>query len=217
MSEFIDAIRAGDAARVESLLDGDPALIGETENGVTPLLLAVYHGKGDVARILAARAPLSFAEACALGDADRAEALLAADPSLLHSRTPDGFPAFAVAIFFGQGALARRLIERGADVNLVATNAMRVAPVHAAAAARDYETMRMLLERGADPNARQQMDYTPLHDTAGRGDIELAKLLVQHGADPAVANEDGMTALDIALKNRHAEYAEWIQAPGARQ
>ena len=97
--------------------------------------------------------------------------MLAEDPQLLHSRTPDGFPAAGLAIFFRHGELARWLIEQGADVNAAADNAMKVAPVHAAAAACDRETMALLLARGADPNAKQQVDYTPLHGAASRGDI----------------------------------------------
>lgn len=211
MSEFTDAIKAGDAARAGALLDADPSLLETSETGVTPILLAVYHGKRDVAQLLAARAKsLTFGEAIALGDAERTKEMLANDASLLHSRTADGFPPAGFAIFFGHGELARWLIEQGADVNAAAANAMRVAPVHAAAAACDRETMRMLLERGADPNARQQMHYTPLHGAASRGDIEMAKLLLAHGADRDAKASDGMTPADVARKYAHPEFAEWI-------
>jgi uncharacterized protein len=211
MSTFTDAIKAGDAARVSALLDEDPALLRSSENDVTPILLAIYHGKRDIAQLLVDRgASVSFPEACALGDAARAKSMLARDPSLLHSRTADGYPAIGLPIFFGHPELARWLIEQGADVNAAADNAQRVAPVHAAAAVRDVDTMRMLLERGADPNAKQQMDYTALHGAASRGDIEMAKLLLAHGADRDAKGSDGMTPADVARKYGHPEFAEWI-------
>ena len=216
MSEFTDAIKAGDVERVRALVTENVALMRAAENHVTPLLLALYHGKRDVAQLLVERgAPVSFGEACALGDDARVRELLAGDPTLLRSRTADGFPAVGLAIFFGHGALARWLIEQGADVNAAADNPQRVAPLHAAAAVRDRETMRELLERGADPNAKQQNDYTPLHGAASRGDIEMAKLLLEHGAQRDAHTSDGMTPADVARKYNQDAFAEWLS--GVRQ
>ena len=48
------------------------------------------------------------------------------------------------------------LLEHGADADDDADNPFGVRPVHAASAAHDHETMRLLLEAGADPNQRQQ-------------------------------------------------------------
>ena len=212
MREFIEAIKAGDAARVTALLNENPAVVRNAENNITPLLLALYHGKRDIAQLLVDRgAPVSFAEACALGDEARVRELLGADPTLIRSKSADGFPGAGMAIFFGHGELARWLIEQGADVNAAAENAMRVAPVHAAAAARDHETMRALLERGADPNAKQQMDYVALHGAASRGDIEMGKLLLEHGADRAARGSDGKTPADVAREHGHPAFAEWIE------
>lgn len=214
MSEFTDALKAGDAARVRALAEADASLLTTPENGVTPLLLALYHGKADLAHLLVTLgAPVSFAEACALGDEARAKALLNRD--VLDARSPDGFPPLGFAIFFGHGALARWLIEQGADVNAAAENAQRVTPAHAAAATCDRETMRVLLERGADPNARQQMDHTPLHGAASRGDIEMAKLLLAHGADRNATSSDGLTAAGIARKYGKGEFAEWFESQDA--
>jgi uncharacterized protein len=209
----MDAIKAGDLDRVAALLDGDPALAGVAENGVTPVLLAIYHGRKDVARMLVERgAPLSFGEACALGDGERVRQMLAADPRLLHTRTADGYPPMAMAIFFGHGELARWLIEQGADVHAYAENANRVAPVHAAAAACDRETMRLLLEKGADPDARQVSDYTPLHGAASRGDVEMAKLLLAHGAQRDPRGSDGKSVADVAREHSQRAFADWIEA-----
>ena len=213
MSELTDAIKAGDVQRIGALIDADPAVLSTSENNITPLLLAIYYGKKEVAQLLIDRgAPLSFGEACALGDTDRAQTMLAADPGLIDSRTPDGYPAAAIATFFGHGALARWLFEQGADVNAYADNANRVAPVHAAAAARDRETMRLLLERGADANAKQIMDYTALHEAGGKGDVEMARLLLAHGADRNAKGTDGKTVADVARERGQAEFAEWIEA-----
>jgi uncharacterized protein len=213
MSELTEAIRNGDAAMVSTLLDVEPGLLGSSENGVTPLLLAIYHGKADIARLLVERgAPVSFGEACALGDLEKVRSMLAADASLLEKRTPDGFPPFGMAIFFRHPDVARFLAEQGADVNAAADNAMRVAPVHAAAAACDHDTMRLILDRGGDANARQQMDYTAMHGAAARGDKEMATLLLEHGAERAPKGSDGQTPADVARSHGHPEFAEWIES-----
>ena len=214
MSTFIDAIKAGDAAKVSDLLDQDPSLVRTPENNITPILLAVYHGKADIARLLAERAgdDITIGEACAIGDSERVKAMLARDPSLLNSRTADGYPIAGLPIFFRHPELARWLLEQGADVNAVAENAQRVAFVHAAAAACDHETMRMLLERGADANAKQQLDYTPMHTAASRGDKEMAKLLLAHGADPNAKGSDGQSPADVARSHKQPEFAEWIES-----
>lgn len=212
MSELTEAIKAGDTERALALVEGDPSLLQAAENNVTPILLAIYHGKADLARELAGRSTkLSFGEAVALGDADRVRQMLGDDPSLLETRTPDGFPPVGFAIFFRHPDVARHLIEQGANVNAAAENAQRVAPVHAAAAVCDRETMQLLIERGADVNAKQQLDYTPLHGAASRGDVEMAKLLLAHGAIRDAKGSDGATPGDIARKYGHADFAEWIE------
>lgn len=213
MSELAEAIKRGDAAGVAALLDADAALAGAADNNVTPILLAIYHGKPEIAALLIERgAPVSFGEAVALGDIERVAAMVAADPGVIHSRTPDGFPPLGLAIFFRHSKLARWLIEHGADVDARADNAQRVAPIHAAAAVCDRETMAALLERCADVAAKQQMDYTALHGAASRGDIEIAKLLLASGANRNATATDGLTPADVARKYGHPEFADWLDS-----
>jgi ankyrin repeat protein len=196
---LFDAIRNNDDATIAALLDGDRSLLDARLNGVTPVLFAVYNGHGELARLFRDRgAVLTFGEACALGDETLALQMLDADPVLLDAYSEDGFPPVGLAIFFRHPKLAQELIDRGANVNAAARNAIGVAPVHAAAAVRDAGTMRLLLARGADANARQQLGYTALHTAAQLGDDEIVELLLAHGADPRAAGDDGKTPADLA-------------------
>ncbi|HEV7919386.1 MAG TPA: ankyrin repeat domain-containing protein [Thermoanaerobaculia bacterium] len=202
--DIFDAIQSNDAAAVVRLLDEDPACLHARRNGATPLLWAVYHGHPELAQQLVARgAPVSFAEACALGN-------VTSMPEDINQRSEDGFPPLGLAIFFGHGELARELIARGADVDAAAENAQRVAPLHAAVAVCDRATLRKLLERGADPNAKQQADFTPLHGAASRGDREAAELLLAHGADRKAKSADGKTAADVARERGYPSVAEFL-------
>jgi ankyrin repeat protein len=206
MDELLEAIRGGDASRVAAILDADPSLLDGPG-----LMQSLYRGRTDLVRLFLDRGHrTTFCEAAALGDVARLRELLDADPSLLDAFGDDGFNALGLSIFFRHPEVARLLIERGADVVAPARNAMKVAPVHAAATQGDRELMQLLLERGADPNARQQMDYTPLHGSAARGDHETARLLVERGADARAQASDGKTPADVARERGFNELAAWL-------
>ena len=211
--ELFNAIKQNDADAVTALLDEDPSLLGATSHDITPILFAVYHGHPEMALLFTDHgAELSFGEAVALGDRRKVGEMLDRDPSLLHSYTADGYPAVGLAIFFRHPDLARELIERGADVGARARNPQQVMPVHAAAAACDVETMRLLLDRGAEVDARQQMGYTALHAAAGRGDEKMLDVLLARGADARLKTDDGKTAADIAAEHGHPQVAERLRS-----
>ena len=210
--ELFEAVRKGDGGRVKALLDEDPSLVTVKSGNVSAILLGLYYGHPEIAQVFVQHgAKLSFHEACALGDASAMQ-VLDKNPGLLNALSEDGFPPVGLAIFFRHPELARKLIERGADVNAVAKNPQRVAPVHAAVTVKDYATTRLLLERGANANARQQEGFTGLHTAAGHGDVEMAKLLIEFGADPHAQTDDGKNAGDVAEKFGHPAFAEWFRA-----
>jgi ankyrin repeat protein len=97
-------------------------------------------------------------------------------------------------------------------VTAAAKNPQRVAPVHSAVSVRDYETMKLLLQRHADPNARQESGFTALHSAAAHGDIEMAKLLLEFGADSKALTDDGKDAAAIAEKYNQPAFAEWFRS-----
>ncbi|KAL1515898.1 hypothetical protein AB1Y20_002512 [Prymnesium parvum] len=56
----------------------------------------------------------------------------------------------------------------------------------------------LLVERGANVNAKAADGNTPLHMAAREGDAELADFLLGVGADPALLNGQNQTALEVA-------------------
>jgi ankyrin repeat protein len=103
------------------------------------------------------------------------------------------------------------LIEAGAAVDAVAANPMAVMPLHSAASARNLETVRLLLDHGAPPNARQHGGWAPIHAAAQNGDRAMIELLLQHGADPKLANDEGKTPAMVAREKGHAEVAALLE------
>src|SRR5438128_5136361 len=98
---LFEAIRTNDASSVAALLDGDPSLLDARQNGITPVLFAIYNGHAELARLFLDRgAVLTFGEACALGDEELAMGMLEGDAALLDDYSDDGFPAVGLAIFF---------------------------------------------------------------------------------------------------------------------
>ncbi len=65
----------------------------------------------------------------------------------------------------------------------------------------------MLLDAGADPNARSASGGTPLHTAAFTGDLTMVRTLLAAGASPPVEDERGRTALDLARERSNAEAA----------
>ena len=54
----------------------------------------------------------------------------------------------------------------------------------------------LLIQEGADVNAKNMDGATPLHGAALFGEVETVKLLIQKGADVNVRNNQGATPLD---------------------
>jgi ankyrin repeat protein len=211
--EFLAAIAAGDLARVRVLLEEEPSLAAEKNaSGVSAPLLALYHHQPEIAKLLVVRkrtlAPLDVFEAAAFGDTARLEEVLDEDPAEVDAFSRDGFFPLGLAAFFGHEAAVALLLDRGANPRLQARNPMKVAAIHAAAAAKSVSISRRLIEAGADVNAVQQGKFTPLHAAAMEGQLELAKLLLDRGADPSARTEDGRTALDLAQGAGHTELVE---------
>lgn len=153
---------------------------------MTDVLEAIYRGDRAEAKRLAAGRDLNVHEAAALGRPERLRELLEEDPSRVNVFADDGFQPLGLACFFGHVDAARLPVERGAEVNSASRNQMKVMPLHSAAAAQDpdmrYEIAKLLLEAGADPNARQQDEFTPLMAADQHGDARLRELLAEHGA-----------------------------------
>jgi uncharacterized protein len=184
------AIKSGDVEALNALLADDPGLANAREDGVSAVLVSLYH-RQDAARdaLLAAGAEVGPLEAAALGELDKL------DPD---ARGADGFTALHLAAFFGGADSVRALLAAGADANADAENPLRVRPLHSAVASRDCESVRALLEAGAEPNVVQQGGFTPLHGAAHAGEAEMVRLLIAHGADPQMTTDDGKDARALA-------------------
>ena len=208
-----ELLQAGDVDGLRRILQQEPAAPDSRDStGVSLLMHSLYRGRPDLVELIARRKKaLDIFEATALGSLDRLKQCLRDDPSLINSRSKDGFTALHFACFFGQPEAARLLIESGATVDAVAANPTKVMPLHSAASARNLEAARLLLEHRAPVNARQQAGWVPIHAAAQNGDRPMVELLLKHGADPKLANDDGKTPAMVAREKGHAELAALLE------
>jgi ankyrin repeat protein len=180
---------------------------GNNKGGLTPLMYAARQGS-----IQAATALLDSGANINAVSADRSTALL-------------------LATINAHFNLAKLLVERGADVNMAsidgatplygvvntqwARHSGYPQPTPKYESVSYLELMKLLLDRGADPNAPlvKELWYseynfalesasaagtTAFWKCAEVGDVDGMKLLVSRGADPNVASKSGVTPLLMA-------------------
>ena len=73
----------------------------------------------------------------------------------------------------------------------------------------------MLVDHGANVNARQQNHWTPLDLSARNGHLGIVKLLLERGADVHAQNDDGETPYQLSLRTGNREIADLLREHGA--
>jgi ankyrin repeat protein len=182
---------------VAALLDAGADPNATSEGGVSALRLAVRAGKDDTAtRLRAAGAAEDstdtdrFIGACLSADRDAAGRLLADHPDLPGRLTDEDRVVIVDAAAFRSADTLALMLDLGFPVH--ARNSFGEQPLHNAAYHGNGAAVRLLLEAGADVDARDgRFDATPLaFATVGSGEqngqpgswIETVRLLIEAGA-----------------------------------
>ena len=163
-------------------------------NGRTPLHVAAFQGQGSAARaLIAAGADPGLLDnqrydavtiAAVQDDLATLEALLASGASAkLVTSMYDG-TALIAAAHLGHDGVVRELIRAGAPldhVNNLGWTALIEAVILGNGGPRHTETVRALLEAGADPKVRDRNGVTPLQHAEARGYGSITSILSQAG------------------------------------
>jgi ankyrin repeat protein/CHAT domain-containing protein len=178
---------------VRWLLDHGADVNQATAEGLTPLHLAAVSGNIEVIRFLVA------------GGARL-------DSTDAHGRTP-----LALAAVSGNAAVVEFLAGSGASVDPVDTDG--ATPLLRAMERPDTQVPRVvavLLDHGANPNARNQEGLTPLLLAVRDGNEALAKLLADKGASLEAGLDDlGVSPLLLAAVNGKESMVRFLVGRGA--
>jgi uncharacterized protein len=168
VADVFELIDAGDAEGVRRVMEDDPsAADARDEQGVSPIVHAVYRGQTEIARALP---PRDGWDRLVLG---HSEELPAPD-----AWSPDGFTPLHIAAFAHNVSAAKALLEAGADPNVISRASFaRVTPLGTCAFAGANEVARVLLEHGADPTIAEVGGGTPADAARANGNDELVALL----------------------------------------
>jgi len=195
--------------------------------------------------------PDAIIAACNSGDVDEVERLLKADPALATASTMFGSQPIHAAYLGGHGAIVELLLSRGVQIDdflaaelgmcdrvkraletdrtfTLAFSSAGSTALHRACYWGQFEVVRLLLERGADPNSPtrdQFLQIRPLGCAVATPDVpnpsdreevvlQLVSLLIRHGADVNGRRRDGLTALHSAAYRGHLQVIELLLKHG---
>ena len=172
---FINAVQDGDLKTVAAMLAKNPDLASaKNPLGEPALNLAVNNGKREIARALL--------EAGADANSDT--------PRL-------GLPLTNAACYWDK-ELVELLLDGGAEIDRLSMRGGESALLSACGSAK-YDTVRLLLARGANLNLTDKDGSTALHMAIIRYPHRfdererIVKLLIEHGIDVSVRNDAGRT------------------------
>src|SRR5215471_13918718 len=166
----------------------------------------------------------ALVEVAKAGDLGKVRALLAENFLLASQRLPSGESPLMTALYRGHGDIVDALIDAGAEIDVFAAaatgrtedlrrtvhdttvNAFAYdgwTPLHLAAFFGHPDSVRLLLDAGADVHAisHNSLTNTPLHAATAGKHAEAALLLISHGADGLAVDAGGYTVLEIARQN----------------
>jgi ankyrin repeat protein len=223
-----------DADKVKALLAAGADVKAKSNTGQHALAAAAAGARASdsVKLLLAAGAPVNERSAqgstpllAALGNSchvETARLLLAAgaDPKAVDGA---GFGAAHGAIGCGPEFL-REVLKRGANVNQQNLSGGKVrhgdiqliglSPLMLAAPHQNTEIVRILLDAGADPHAKDVRGLTPLHFAVASEDQNAATvaLLLARGAKPGVKDNNGEDVLAWARKFNNTKVLKLLGA-----
>jgi uncharacterized protein len=220
---LVDAVKAGDRAAVQALLDAGKDANAAQPDGTTALFWAATRNDVQlVERLLRAGADVKARNDygatplyVAATNADEAVAAKLLDAkadsnaALLSGETP-----LMEAARRGKIAVVRLLLARGANPNAKESNGGQTALMWAISE-RHAPVVDELVRRGADIHAKSNGGSTPLMFAAQQGDAESARILLAAGARVNETGQGGGTPLVIASAMGHESVATQLLEKGA--
>ena len=201
---------------VELLLEKGADVNALTSLGVTPLCMATKIDNQQIIELLMAKnADVDLDTLIIAEQWEQAQALFKAQADIISEKPL----LLHYTIRRGLTAATSWLLKRGADINirtkyLLDDFVASFTPLQAAIEAERVEIAQILIETGADVNAKTtgELEITALQDAAAMGNLDLIRLLVKYQADlTARDNIHDCTPLDWAKEFEQQAAVELLQ------
>jgi hypothetical protein len=88
-------------------------------------------------------------------------------------------------------------------------------PIHAACRSGSIDAVRMLMDRGADMDAKTLSGWTPMHYAAFSGNVQIVRLLASQHCSVKDLTNDGLSPLAIAAMNANIDVMKYLLEQGA--
>ena len=191
---LLAAAARGDAAEIQRLVAGGASPDDRDDHQRTPLHVATFARRHEAMRALAAAGgdPNALERdrydivtiAAVAGDVPTLEVALAVGASARNVTSRYDGTALIAAAHLGHGDVVRTLIRAGAPldhVNNLGWTAVIESIVLGDGGPRHTETLRALLDAGANPNLADRSGQTPVALARARGYEPMVRLLQQAG------------------------------------
>jgi L-ascorbate metabolism protein UlaG (beta-lactamase superfamily) len=132
----------------------------------------------------------------------------------VNASLPNGQTTMHYAAWTGKTDIVCLLLSKGVSPNY--PDGGEAGPMIGAIFGGHVETVRALLEAGADVHQKSQDGRTAIFAVAsGQGSTEIGRMLIDKGAAVDLADQNGTTPLGLAVQNSLAEVAELLLKNGA--
>ena len=129
----------------------------------------------------------------------------------------EGYDALSKAARYGKVAVARLLLEHGADPNRQNSTEYQTTPLMEASIDGYVAVAQLLLDHGADPDVRDVNGDTALNWATFFGQTRFVETLIAAEANLNMTGQDDFTALDTALLYAHDDIIDQLIAAGAAE
>jgi ankyrin repeat protein len=129
----------------------------------------------------------------------------------------DGMNALHIAVAHNEIEMAKLILDKGADVNVLSKGHKKATPLHYAVVCGNIEMASLLIAHGAQVSKPGYKEVPLLTASAATGNIEMANLLLKHGASiNKAATSDCITALHIAVSYKKKGMITFLIENGAK-